>query len=59
MLSWRRTMQYPQNLLRNVARKNCGTEWVFLTDVDIIPIPNLAPDLAVFLRSPQAKNCKK
>ncbi|KAL7645136.1 UNVERIFIED_CONTAM: hypothetical protein RMT77_003514 [Armadillidium vulgare] len=58
MLKWRETLQYPQNLLRNVARKNCGTQWVFLTDVDIIPIPHLAQDLSVFLQTKEAKECQ-
>ncbi|XP_064121765.1 uncharacterized protein LOC135226256 [Macrobrachium nipponense] len=38
MLMWRERMPYPQNVVRNVARKNCGTEWVFLADVDIVPL---------------------
>ncbi|KAK8731229.1 hypothetical protein OTU49_007496 [Cherax quadricarinatus] len=59
MLSWRERMPYPQNIVRNVARKNCATEWVFLADVDIIPIPGLSDRLATFLVSNTATKCKK
>ncbi|KAK8397403.1 hypothetical protein O3P69_004850 [Scylla paramamosain] len=59
MLVWRERMPYPQNVVRNVARKNCQTEWVFLVDVDIVPIPALSHDLSLFLLSKTAKNCKK
>ncbi|XP_050696716.1 beta-1,4-glucuronyltransferase 1-like [Eriocheir sinensis] len=59
MLLWRERMPYPQNVLRNVARKNCDTEYVFLADVDIVPIPGLSTDLAAFLDSKTARTCKK
>ncbi|XP_037781974.1 beta-1,4-glucuronyltransferase 1-like [Penaeus monodon] len=59
MLSWRERMPYPQNVLRNVARKTCGTEWVFLVDVDIVPIPGLSYTLSSFLTSTPALKCKK
>lgn len=43
---------YPQNFLRNVARKNCQTFYTFLTDVDIIMSANVnfAESLDRFLR---------
>jgi beta-1,4-glucuronyltransferase 1 len=49
---WRIKYPYPQNFLRNVARKNCQTYFTFLTDVDIIVSANLnfAEQLAKFLR---------
>lgn len=28
---------YPNNLLRNVARRNCLTEFVFMIDIDLVP----------------------
>ncbi|XP_071538295.1 beta-1,4-glucuronyltransferase 1 isoform X2 [Panulirus ornatus] len=59
MLSWRERMPYPQNVVRNVARKTCGTDWVFLADVDIVPIPGLSQGLAAFLTSKGATTCKK
>lgn len=51
---WRIKTPYPQNFLRNVARKNCQTNYVFLTDVDVIPSMsenfNFAEKLDKFLR---------
>ncbi|CAA9994252.1 unnamed protein product [Nesidiocoris tenuis] len=32
---------YPNNLLRNVARRACNTEFVFVIDVDMLPSENL------------------
>jgi N-acetyllactosaminide beta-1,3-N-acetylglucosaminyltransferase len=49
MLSWRESMIYPQQLLRNVARQGCPTEFITLVDVDMIPMPNLAEELKTFL----------
>ncbi len=60
---WRIKTPYPQNFLRNVARKNCQTYYTFLTDVDIIPSIssnfNFAEQLDKFLRKstcPQSNN---
>lgn len=55
---WRIKYPYPQNLLRNVARKNCQTYFVFLTDVDIIVSANLnfAEQLDKFLRKAKCSN---
>lgn len=46
---WRTKLPYPQNHLRNLARKNCQSKFVFLTDVDIIPSRNMTEKLDVFL----------
>ncbi|CAH1111448.1 unnamed protein product [Psylliodes chrysocephalus] len=40
---------YPQNHLRNLARKNCQSDYVFLTDIDIIPCKGMSEDLNTFL----------
>ncbi|KAL7047237.1 hypothetical protein ACKWTF_002836 [Chironomus riparius] len=55
---WRIKYPYPQNFLRNVARKNCQTHHVFLTDVDIIPSANLnfAEQLDKFLKKAKCAN---
>lgn len=55
---WRIKYPYPQNFLRNVARKNCQTYFVFLTDVDIIVSANLnfAVQLDKFLRKAKCSN---
>jgi N-acetyllactosaminide beta-1,3-N-acetylglucosaminyltransferase len=46
---------YPQNHLRNHARRNCKTEYIFLTDVDIIPSIGMADILDVFLRNSECE----
>lgn len=50
---------YPQNLMRNVARKACPSQYVFLVDVDVIPSFNMAESLAAFLDSPAVAHCLK
>ncbi|KAL2744266.1 hypothetical protein V1477_006808 [Vespula maculifrons] len=54
--NWRTRNVYPQNHLRNLARKNCQSDYVFLTDVDIVPSLNLTSALDDFLRN---ENCDK
>ncbi|CAH1128586.1 unnamed protein product [Ceutorhynchus assimilis] len=49
--AWKYKIPYPQNLLRNLARKNCHTKFLFLTDVDIIPSRGMAEHLNAFLES--------
>ncbi|XP_037806963.1 beta-1,4-glucuronyltransferase 1 [Lucilia sericata] len=48
-IRWRSRNLYPQNHLRNFARKGCQTKYVFLTDVDIVPSNNIVPLLNEFL----------
>ncbi|XP_014605364.1 PREDICTED: beta-1,4-glucuronyltransferase 1 [Polistes canadensis] len=54
--NWRTRNVYPQNHMRNLARKNCQSDYVFLTDVDIVPSLNLTGALDDFLRN---ENCDK
>jgi len=49
---WRLKTAYPQNHLRNSARKAAQTYFVFLTDIDIVPSGGLAQKLDEFLKSP-------
>lgn len=49
-VTYRQMTLYPQNHLRNLARRNCQTDYVFLTDVDIVPSARFAEGLDVFLR---------
>ena len=51
--SWRENAHYPQNHLRNQARANCQTEYIYLIDVDIIPSIDMADKLDQFLRKSQ------
>ncbi|XP_029161337.1 beta-1,4-glucuronyltransferase 1 isoform X1 [Nylanderia fulva] len=55
--NWRIRNVYPQNHMRNLARKNCQTDYVFLTDVDIVPSFNLSLALDEFLRSDNCDKC--
>lgn len=55
---WRTKNPYPQNHLRNVARKGCQNDFVFLTDVDIIPSMNFADNLDQFLRTTKCQSAK-
>lgn len=49
-IKWRLKNAYPQNHLRNLARKGCQNEYIFLTDIDIIPSVNFTQNLDKFLR---------
>ncbi len=39
---------YPQNHMRNIARKGCGTQWTYSADIDIIPRNGMADMLQEF-----------
>jgi N-acetyllactosaminide beta-1,3-N-acetylglucosaminyltransferase len=49
-IEWKNNSLYPQNHLRNQARANCQTEYIYLIDVDIIPCIGMADKLDQFLR---------
>lgn len=53
---WRLKNAYPQNHLRNLARKGCQTKHVFLTDIDIVPSINFTQNLDKFLKKTMCKN---
>lgn len=55
--NWRIRNVYPQNHMRNLARKNCQSDYVFLTDVDIVPSFNLTGALDEFLRTDTCDKC--
>ncbi|KAL1114818.1 hypothetical protein AAG570_007642, partial [Ranatra chinensis] len=55
IVRWRVRNPYPQNHLRNLARKNCLAEQVFLTDIDIVPSIGLAEGLDEFMKNVQCK----
>jgi N-acetyllactosaminide beta-1,3-N-acetylglucosaminyltransferase len=54
-VKYRMRAAYPQNHLRNLARRNCQNSYVFLTDVDIIPSAKLADGLDIFLKNAKCK----
>ena len=55
--NWRIQNLYPQNHMRNLARKNCQSEYVFLTDVDIVPSFNLSRGLEGFFKKDDCEKC--
>ncbi|XP_017868622.1 PREDICTED: beta-1,4-glucuronyltransferase 1 [Drosophila arizonae] len=57
-LEWRKRNVYPQNHMRNLARKGCQSKYVFLTDIDIIPSVNSVVQLNHFFKTVDCeKNC--
>jgi N-acetyllactosaminide beta-1,3-N-acetylglucosaminyltransferase len=57
MLDWREDLAYPQNHLRNVAKAGCQTNFSFIPDMDMIPIPGMDLDLDKFFSEPAQQNC--
>ncbi|XP_041972722.1 beta-1,4-glucuronyltransferase 1 isoform X2 [Aricia agestis] len=57
-VAWRARHPYPQNHLRNLARRNCHTPYVFLVDIDIVPSRSMAEELEQFLaHAPRCQLC--
>ncbi|KAF9813181.1 hypothetical protein SFRURICE_015670 [Spodoptera frugiperda] len=57
-VAWRARHPYPQNHMRNLARKNTHTSYVFLVDIDIVPSTGMAEALNQFLdSSPKCPLC--
>ena len=54
-IEWRNNSLYPQNHLRNQARANCRTGYIYVLDVDIIPCIGMADNLDRFLRKSQCE----
>lgn len=58
-IKWRLKNAYPQNHMRNLARKGCQNDYIFLTDIDIIPSINFTQNLDTFLRKAQCSTQSK
>ena len=56
MLSWRTSYPYPQNLLRNLAKKGCQTNYTYISDIDMVPSPGMDLQLESFLLKDQERN---
>ena len=54
---WRADFHFPQQHMRNLARKGSTTKYVWLTDVDILPSNGLAKQLSEFLRNQDCNKC--
>ena len=60
MLAWRESYPYPQNLLRNLAKNGCQTNYTFIPDIDMVPTPGMDLQLETFLEKEQKRsNCSK
>ena len=51
--------KYPQNLMRNLAKNGCQTEYTFVPDIDMIPTPGMDLELEKFLSSAKVERCTK
>uniref|UniRef100_T1J8L2 Beta-1,4-glucuronyltransferase 1 n=1 Tax=Strigamia maritima TaxID=126957 RepID=T1J8L2_STRMM len=49
--AWGDKVVYPNNLLRNVGRRNAATEFVFVVDVDMVPNVDLHDEFLEFARA--------
>merc|ERR1711936_1224760 len=56
MLGWRESYPYPQNLLRNLAKKGCQTNYTYIPDIDMVPTPGMDLQLETFLKKDQERN---
>ena len=60
MMNWRVSYPYPQNLLRNLAKNGCQTNYTYIPDIDMVPTPGMDLQLETFLRQDQINNnCTK
>ncbi|XP_076063781.1 beta-1,4-glucuronyltransferase 1-like isoform X2 [Oratosquilla oratoria] len=50
---------YPQNLLRNMARRTCPTPFTLTIDVDMLPAPDMAHRLDTFLATRAVQVCHR
>ena len=56
---WRESLEYPQNLMRNIAKSGCQTPFTLVPDVDMIPSPGLDIQLEKFFSRKKTRDCKK
>jgi len=60
MMSWRTSYPYPQNLLRNLAKNGCQSNYTYIPDIDMVPTPGMDLLLESFLTKDQEyNNCTK
>ncbi|KAK7076097.1 hypothetical protein SK128_000109 [Halocaridina rubra] len=51
--------RYPQNIMRNLARRTCPCDYIFTIDVDMLTTPFMAENLTGFLNGVSLTPCKK
>jgi len=60
MLGWRESYPYPQNLLRNLAKNGCQTNYTYIPDIDMVPTPGMDMQLERFIKKQEERNnCTK
>ena len=60
MLGWRESYPYPQNLLRNLAKNGCQTNYTYIPDIDMVPTPGMDLQLETFIKKQEEmSNCTK
>merc|ERR1711970_1394695 len=60
MLGWRESYPYPQNLLRNLAKNGCQTNYTYIPDIDMVPTPGMDLQLERFIKKQEERNnCTK
>jgi len=60
MIGWRESYPYPQNLLRNLAKNGCQTNYTYIPDIDMVPIPGMDLQLETFIKKQEEmNNCTK
>ena len=57
MLEWREPYDYPFNLMRNVGRDGCRSEYTYILDIDMIPVRGLDLHLETFVDRPEIEMC--
>ncbi|XP_023325775.1 beta-1,4-glucuronyltransferase 1 isoform X2 [Eurytemora carolleeae] len=57
MSTWRVSYPYPQNLLRNTAKRTCQTEYTYIPDIDMVLPAGIDMQLEKFIESQE--NCNK
>ncbi|KAK7070888.1 Beta-1,4-glucuronyltransferase 1, partial [Halocaridina rubra] len=54
-----RKQPYPQNILRNIARKGCPNEYTFTPDVDMLLTPGMSDEINDFVSLNSTQSCTK
>ena len=57
MLQWREEYPYPQNLLRNLAKAGCQTNFTFIPDIDMVPSQDMNLQMETFLTEHKCEKC--
>jgi len=59
MLEWRESYPYPQNLLRNLAKQTCQTNYTYIPDIDMVLPKGMDEELEIFFSKKSTAACAK